>query len=174
MSKFVKYFLLLSFICSCSTMTKNLHLDGELTLSGGRSGTKTWDDELVLKRSSWFKELTMYYDILYTHIDETSPFYNWFSLEEKATLQECVDIIVLSAYAFRPRDISKTMFRMEMAKYGYESFTLNTFEKNIRMHPDYARFQMGVYSTYAFCRKGIKAEKISIEFPGFKEVYLDN
>ena len=168
-----KFFVLCTFL-SCSTMTKNTHMNGEIILEGGRVDGKTWGDELILKRSSWFKELTMYFDVLYAHVNQDSPFYDWFSDFEKASLKDCVDIIVTSTYAFRPRDISRTMFRGEMEKYGYTSVGLNTFEQNLRMHPDFARFQMGVYSAHAYCRKGVKKSEISIFFPGFKEVSLQD
>lgn len=165
--------VLLTLVGSCSTMTKNTYMTGEVVLVGGQYQDKTWDESLVLKRSSWFKELTMYFDVLYAHIDKESPFYRWFSEDEKLSLEECVDIIITSSYAFRPRDISKSMFKLEMAKYGYEAFALNGFERNLRMHPDFARYQMGVYSTHAFCRRGMSSKKMAIQFPGFKEVYLN-
>ncbi len=165
--------LLLLILVSCSTMTKNAFMKGDLTLKGGVSRDKRWEDSLVMTRASWFKELTMYFDVFYTHIDDTSPFYNWFSESEKDTLKGCVDIIVTASYAFRPRDISKTMFRDEMEKFGYTGFTLNEFERNLRMHPDFARYQMGVYSTHAYCRKGMQAKNIVIGFPGFDQVNLD-
>ncbi len=174
MTKCFKYLSIFSLILmsSCSTMTKNTYMNGEITLEGGRVEGKSWEDELILKRSSWFKELTMYFDVLYAHVNQDSPFYDWFSTSEKHSLKECVDVIVTSTYAFRPRDISRTMFREEMAKYGYEPIALNSFEQNLRMHPDFARFQMGVYSAHAYCRKGMKTADISIFFPGFKEVNL--
>ncbi len=165
--------LLLLVLVSCSTMTKNASMKGDLTLEGGVNGEKRWEENLVFKRASWFKELTMYFDVFYTRIDDSSPFYNWFSQSEKDSLKECVDIIVTSTYAFRARDISKTMFRDEMQKFGYSPITLNTFERNLRMHPDFARYQMGVYSAHAYCRKGMQTRKIVIGFPGFDQVHLD-
>lgn len=171
MNKYLSLLLLL--LMSCSTMTKNAFMKGDLTLEGGVSRDHRWDDHLVMTRASWFKELTMYFDVFFAHIDDSSPFYSWFSESEKASLKDCVDIIVTSSYAFRPRDISRTMFRDEMAKFGYTPIALNEFERNLRMHPDFARYQMGVYSAHAYCRKGMQASDIVIGFPGFDQVSLD-
>lgn len=172
MTKYLNLFLLF-LIVSCSTMTKNLVMKGDFSLKGGRNYEMQWQDSLVFKRTSWYKELTMYFDVAYTHIDAKSPFYNWFSELEKNELKDCIDIIITAEYAFRPRDISKGMFKQEVLRFGYESFVVNDFERNLRMHPDFSRFQTGVYSTHAFCRRGIQAKPIAIVFPGFKKVMLD-
>jgi len=172
MAKYLNLFILL-LIFSCSTMTKNLFVKGSFSLRGGRKHEVQWQDSLVFKRASWYKELTMYFDVAYTHIDAKSPFYNWFSNNEKEELKDCIDIIITAEYAFRPRDISKGMFKKEVLRFGYESFVVNDFERNLRMHPDFSRFQTGVYSTHAFCRRGMLSRAVAITFPGFETVLLD-
>lgn len=84
-----------------------------------------------------------------------------------------MDILITAEYAFRPRDISKGMFKQEVERYGYKSLSVPDFERNLRMHPDFSRFQTGVYSTHAFCRKGMQAKPIVITFPGFERHTLD-
>lgn len=168
MKKLLISIFLVSLI-SCSSLSKNAVVEGHFVLKGGVFGDQEWEDELVFKRTSWFKELTLYFDFIAAKVDQNSPFYQWFSEMEKAAINECVDYFVAVTYAFKPRDISVTMFKEEMKKYGYMAQAVPRFEQNLNMHPDFSRFNINLYNTYLYCRTAPSKGLPIIQFPGFKK-----
>jgi len=153
-------------------LDKNLIKRGQYRIGGGVHNDLKWEDDLFFTRISWFKELTLSFDLLETQIGKESPFYNWFSEDEKEMLNACIDSHVVVTYAWSPMQISRTSFFTAMEAQGYERIAIQTFQKNLQMHPHFARLNIGLYKTHALCRKKISGGKLMLRFPGFKEVGL--
>ena len=173
MNKILLVILCLFSIYSCSTLDKNLIKRGTYRIGGGVHNSEKWEDDLLLKRISWFKELTLSFDLLETKIGKESPFYRWFSEDEKEMLDQCIDSHVVVTYAWSPMQISRTSFFSAMEEQGYERISIPTFQKNLQMHPHFARLNISLYKTHALCRKRLSSSKLMLRFPGFKETSLE-
>lgn len=165
-------FIVLVACLSCSNLSKNLVSEGSFLLEGGVYKDKKWNDNLVFKRVSWYQELTLLYDVIMARVDESSPFYLWFSEHEKRTITECDDFYVSLNYALDPDKISQGMFRAEMEKAGYDEFLLPRFASYLKLHPDFERLALKLYSIYGYCRHKESKGEIKIHFPGFEDKTL--
>lgn len=163
---------LLILIASCTTLNKNMIKEGSYDISGGVHQNMKWDDTLTFKRVSWFKELTLTFDIFMATIGKESPFYVWFSEEEKAMMNKCVDSQIVLTYAWDPMQISREDFFDRAQKLGYERLSVPTFHSNVKMHPNFARINVYLYKTSLLCRKNLGDSKMVISFPGFPSVTL--
>lgn len=169
----MRYLLLaLAILASCSTLNKNMIKKGTYTISGGVYQNQKWEDSLDFNRVSWFKELTLTFDVFLTTIDKGSPFYNWFSEDEKKLVSSCVDSKVSLTYAWDPMQVSRENFYAEMEKIGYERLSIPHFHNNMKMHPNFARVNVYLYKTSLLCRKKLSGEKLVISFPGWNSVTL--
>jgi hypothetical protein len=165
--------VLLPFILfNCSTLDKNLIKRGEYRIGGGVHNSSKWEDDLMFTRISWFKELTLSFDLLEAQVGKESPFYNWFSEDEKEMLGECIESHIVVTYAWSPMQISRTSFFTAMEAQGFSRISIPTFQKNLQMHPNFARLNISLYKTDALCRKKISSGKLMLRFPGFKQTSL--
>lgn len=167
-----KLFLVFLLAFSCSTLNKNLVKEGTYDIKGGVYKNMKWDESLTFKRVSWFKELTLTFDIFMTQIKKESPFYVWFSEDEKKLVESCLDSRIVLTYAWDPMQISREGFFAEAEKMGYERLSVPNFHSNVKMHPNFARINVYLYKTSLLCRKRLGSESLAITFPGFNTVLL--
>jgi hypothetical protein len=165
-------FLVLFFLLSCSSLNKNMTKSGELSLKGGVFHNQSWSESLVFSRNSWFKELTLIFELLSTRIDKRSPFYQWLSETEKRSIANCEDSLVVVTYAQDPDRISRAMFIEQLKGLGYERFSLVNFGRHLKMHPHYETLSLQLYQVDGLCLEKDRGEKLTVRFPGFKEVNL--
>jgi hypothetical protein len=166
------YTILLLSLFGCGSLTKNTTKEGKLLLRGGVFQGQTWEDRLSFKRHSWFKELTLVFDLMMVRIDRHGPYYNWFSSGEKQVLSECDDAFVAVTYAQDQKKIGQGMFYDQMSEAGYSRFSLATFSRHLTMHPDYEALSLQLYTVEGMCRKEASDRPRQIRFPGFKEIFL--
>lgn len=145
---------------------------GEYTISGGVFENQKWESSLDFERTSWFKELTLTFDVFLAKIDKASPFYQWFSEDEKKMVESCLDSRVSLTYAWDPMQVSRSSFYDELEKQGYERLSIPTFHSNVKMHPNFARINVYLYKTSLICRKKLGSEKLIVSFPGWNTVTL--
>jgi len=154
---------------SCSNLSNNIVKEGDFSLTGGFHGEKKWNSTLVFNRYSWFHELTLYYDVMIADIDNSSPFYNWFSASEKRIISACKKKKIVMAYELDSRRVSHFMFEDEVKKVGFDKILTPNFEKSLNLHPDHERQSLQLYKSYVLC--GSKdVEKAQVSFPSFKAV----
>lgn len=167
-----KIFWVLILAFSCSTLNKNLVKKGTYDIKGGVYKNMKWDDSLTFKRISWFKELTLTFDIFMTEVKKESPFYAWFSEDEKKLVESCLDSKVVLTYAWDPMQISREGFYAKAEEKGFERMSIPEFHSNVKMHPNFARINVYLYKTHLLCRKRLANEALAISFPGFNTVVL--
>lgn len=167
-----KLLFVLLLASSCSTLNKNMVKEGTYDIKGGVYKNMKWDDSLTFKRISWFKELTLTFDIFMTQVKKEAPFYQWFSDDEKKLVESCLDSKVVLTYAWDPMQISREGFFAEAEKLGFERLSIPNFHSNVKMHPNFARINVYLYKTSLLCRKRIGGEALAITFPGFNTVVL--
>ncbi len=164
--------LILSFgFMSCSNLSKNLVKKGSLVFHSGKSREKSWDDDLVFHRVSWYKELTLYFDALYVKLDSSSPFASWLSDAESNFLAKCKEPWVVLVYAHDSDKISTSMFFEQIEKKGFEKYVLNDFSRNLKMHPDYEKMSLVLHKIHGLCSNSNLAGH-EVNFPGFESILL--
>ena len=165
-------FILLFFL-SCSHFSKNQVKRSSFSISGGRSASGSWGDTLNFKRISWYREWSLVFDLFYTRLDATSPFYGWISKEEKDFLNKCRDYYIVMTYHPLSGVISDAFFLDRAERFGYERIFLDEFDKQLRMHPGLTFFSLSLYNVYALCRMGQGSSKaLALDIPGFNQVEL--
>ncbi len=175
MGRFIK-FIFLSFcitgIYSCSSMSKNFIKKGSFVIEEGRYKDILWKDQLKFAHISWYQELTLLFDLKLVKIDNKGPFYNWFSKVERAQVDQCSAFYIVLVYELDSKRLSNSMFLKEMDENGFSQILIESFEANLRMHPQFSDVSINLYKTRGFCRKQKINKKIYITFPGFEKVVI--
>ncbi len=161
-------FIFISLI-GCSNLTQNLIRKGEFTIYRGVFEDKFWNTKLRFYRLSWYRELSLFFELLIVNIPKGSPFNNWFSESEKDTVKNCTTFFVTIAYSMDHKKISQRMFINEMEANDLEEVAIVTFAKNLELHPDFDKSALGQYRIRGFCSKTKEINKIYINFPGFNK-----
>lgn len=165
--------ILVTSLSSCSSLSKNFIKEGSRNIRGGYSKNVKWDEALEFKRYSWFHELSMMFDLMITDLDESSPFYNWLSEDEKNDIAGCNRFQIALIYNLDDKRISKKDFLIQMEEQGHEQLLLPHFRANFGLHPDLESLSLQLYEIYGFCKRGLESKKpISILFPGFPNLVL--
>lgn len=169
-----KNLLLLSLVVfvSCSTLSKNMTTEGELTLRGGIFRDKEWQESITFERRSWYLELTLAYDLMTAPASKDSPFFNWFGPSEKEKINSCADAKILVMYSWDKSKISYEEILMQLKKQGYNSFLIPEFSRQFRMHPNFNHHSLHLYSAWGICSQE-KRSTIKISVPGFKQITHD-
>jgi hypothetical protein len=157
---------------SCSSVTKNMVKQGEMAVAGGVMNNQEWGDLLSFKRISWFKELTLNYDILYTPISKDSRFYAWFSPSEKRKIESCQQVWLLYNYSLDTRKVSHRDVLSQLKEQGFDTFPINHFHRQLSMHPNFEYLSMQVYKPQALCMLTGNSSETHLIIPGFKSVKL--
>lgn len=166
-----KILLILALLSSsCSLTGRNLVQENNFELAGGSIGSVSWDDELELKRFSWYQEMTMVFDVLIGEITPDSKFYNWFSTSEKVSLKRCSKSYLALYYSSASEVISKKSFLKQVKEQGLDQFILNDFTSALKLHPQYISNSFQLYDVAVLCSKDNLASTFSFEFPNFKSV----
>ena len=168
----LKIFAISIFIFSCSNFSTNLVRRGELPLKGGRYGNQEWNQVLPFKRLSWYQGMTLVFDLLYTKVEQGSPFYRWFSQSERETLEQCQDHYVVMSYELDSQNISRRKFLNKVEKFGHRRIYLGHFERYIQTHPGGESLSLSLYRTYGLCSRRHQKNDVILDFPGFKQVRL--
>ena len=150
----------------CSSLSKNMVKSGDFTVSGGRSKTLEWEQNLEFVRFSWFQELTLLFDVMFVEVGKDDPFQNWFSDFEKEEISKCDEFLGVLSYSLDPDKISHKLFQAEMKDNGFSKMEIPTFRSSMRTHPDYEGLSLKNYHVGGFCRKTAREETV-ISFPGF-------
>lgn len=170
--KKVLAFIIFLTLTSCSNLSKNMVKDGSFSITSGRVGKYKWNDSLVFNRVSWYHELTLLLDTMYVNIDEKSPFYNWFSLDEKTRISDCREKLVLISYALDSKRLSQAALKNKIKDYGYEDISVTQFATSLRSHPDFERLSLNLYKVDFFCKKTKQVDDMFITFPNYDEIKL--
>ena len=146
--------------------------EGEFTLKEGRFLEKKWQDEILFKRYSWYKDLSLNFEILLGEIKRDSNFYSWISPETKEIIKKCNKLFVsLFYYPSKHKELYKLMSK-KLDKKGLKRVSLKRLEENLKMHPDLDQFFFHNYINQSFCSESKKNKTIIVQFPGFEIVKI--
>ena len=166
-------FLLGLLLLGCSSSTKNQIHQNQFFIREGNYQNKKWSDNLVFKRTSWFQEISMLFDVLSSEINSSSPFYEWFSAFEKSEISKCEHFVLILSYHLAETRLSEGMFVGELKKSGYQVIEIPHFKDNLKLHPDYLNELLEHYKIRGACRKASSGKlDLIISFPGYTPVNI--
>ena len=163
---------LLCLLLGCSSLNRNKVAEGSVNFRGGISHSREWSESLNFKRYSWFKGLTLVFDLLVAPLPPDSPFYHWASPGERGALQSCHKVLIVLNYNQGHPRATQGMFVQQMEKSGHTKVGLPNFGKHLKMHPGYNESGLQLYRSYALCAKSEPLPS-SIHFPGFRAISLN-
>jgi hypothetical protein len=173
--KFTVIAVLLILVSCASHKSFNQTKTGKVVMRGGIYQHESWDDLLVFKRGSWYHGMQLYYDALLWKADPESPFYKWFSPQEKEYFTKCESLIVTANYSADPAKISHVNFREQMRLNGYDDVVLNNFAQYLRTHPASQEWRVFNYKIMGYCKRSpsrLQNARIEINFPSFNSLEL--
>ena len=147
---------------------------GDLEIRNGNYKNKIWKGRILFKRTSWFQELNLLYDVLVWKVSEKSKFFEWFSEEEAAKVKSCSSFIISLSYQMDQSKLSHQMFFEQIRKYDYELVNMNNFYNQLKFHPDFTENSLSLYRFEGLCLSKKKDDKdVVINFPGFESKILN-
>jgi len=166
------FILSLLTLASCSSLEKNMVKRGDASIKGGVYKSSTWNTKLNFERVSWYQELTLLFDSLYTEVPDNSQFRSWFTSDERARVRDCSQVLITVNYSFDSEKISHALYRSQIREAQYEQIAAPNFVRALKMHPDYQQLSLSLHKVNLFCRKSKLEDPIFINFPNFKELKL--
>jgi hypothetical protein len=154
---------------SCSNLSKNIVQDSDLFLKNGTFADKTWKEDLVFQRTSWYHELTLQLDLMMAPISPRSSFNFWLSKDELENMVKCGDSRVVLAYSLDTKDIPYSTLYDQFEKSGFTRFEIPEFKKQLLQHPDSQQFGFRLYHIFAICKKLDDHKPLIMNFPGYSE-----
>lgn len=158
---------------SCSNLSKNTVEEGRLLLKNGTFADKVWKEDLVLKRDSWYHELTLAFDLMLGTISPQSSFNFWFSKDELDNIIKCADFRVAMAYSMDTKEIAYSALYEQIEKAGFTRFEIPEFKKQILAHPDAQLYGFRLYHIFGICKKVQDLKPLIINFPGYSEKLIN-
>ena len=160
-------------LLGCSSATKNQINQNQFFIREGSYQNTKWSDNLVFKRTSWFQEISMLFDVLSSEINSSSPFFEWFSAFEKSEIQKCEHFVLILSYHLTDTRLADGMFVRELKKSGYQVIEIPHFKDNLKLHPDYLNELLEHYKIRGACRKTSSDQSgLIISFPGYTPVNI--
>lgn len=167
--KNISLLLILIISFSCSNLSKNIVKEDNFLLRNGTFTDKTWKEDLVFTRVSWFHELTLQLDVMMAHVAPQSAFNFWLSKDELDQMIKCGDSRVVLAYSLDTKDIPYSSLYEQLEKSGYTRFELIEFKKHILQHPDSQLNGFRLYHIFGICKKDPDHKPLIMNFPGYSE-----
>lgn len=164
-------FLIVS-IASCSSQTKNFTQAGDFVFDGGVKQEQKWPDYLRFDRVTWYHEFTSVFDLAVYRVDKNSPFFQWFSPEEKATIRTSSGPCYISLYySLDSKKISTSHLKEQLRKMGAEFYSFTDFFNNLASHPKAPSYSYPLYTELGMCFKH-PIDQMTIDLPGFNSVIV--
>jgi hypothetical protein len=156
-------------VISCSNLSKNTVEEGRLLLRNGVYTDKAWKEDLVFQRTSWYRELTLSFDLMLAQVFPQSSFNFWFSKDELDTFVKCADARVVVAYSMDTKEIPYSSLYEQIEKSGFTRFDLPEFKKHLLAHPDSQINGFHLYHVFGICKKNKDLRPLIMNFPGYLE-----
>lgn len=172
----MKYSILtmLFILNSCASSYKSLNetIQGEVDFKTGTYQDTTWSDSMIFQRTSWYRGLSMGYDLLLHRLDRQSPFAKWLEESEKEYLNNCHPLVIGIMYSSRNSPTTIAKLKKEITDQNYEEINLINFKEYIKNHPTYQLYNLWTHQISAFCGKHIIDGKneIYVSIPNFKKI----
>jgi|GEM_PF-5213902 len=159
------FFSFLAFLFfSCGYFSKN-------TLSQSSQKIFLEKEQLTLKRASWFRELTLLFDVYYMEISPAAlPLF--FKDLELSALSSCKSLYFTLSYVLDTGPSLDKEFEKQWKKQNFSSFSAETFLSTFKTHPLFESLSLQLYRPKVYCHPQAQIPPISIKFSNFKEISL--
>ena len=171
MNKISTYILTSLIFISCSNLNERNINYGTVSLKNGRIGKKTWKEDLLFKRLSWFSKAARDSDLLIAKVSKESLFALWFEKGEQKFLNNCQQILVVLNHNHHKTRGNRSFFKSYFEKNGYERIVAPLFLSHLSSHPDYTNWKLGSYKKMLLCGKTAN-EEMSFILPSYDEVRI--
>lgn len=170
MKKFMFGLCALVMIFGCSSLTRNIIQPGKFVFDGGVYKDKKWDDQFVMKRTTWYTGLTTVFDIAIAKVDVESPFFQWFDKTDRMNIKLSKGPCFVGLYySGDEKRIPMGVVRSQIRDRGGNIKQFNSFFENLRAHPKSYEYSYSMYKEIGFCFDG-PVKNVPITIPGFPEV----
>ena len=146
--------------------------EGRFYLKGGRFLEKKWQDKIIFKRYSWYKDLSLSFDLLLGEFKKDSGFYSWVSPNIRTKIKKCEKLFISFIYYPSKHKMFYQLVSNTLDKKGLKKVKLEEVEENLKMHPDLDQFFNHNYINQIFCSKVKKTLEIETQLPGFENVKI--
>ncbi|MCK6594790.1 MAG: hypothetical protein L6Q33_06290 [Bacteriovoracaceae bacterium] len=159
-------------LASCSNLSKNMTKSGQFIVRNGTYAEKVWNENLVFNRHSWYQEMSLQYDVMLAKLPANSSFNYWFSADELKDVQNCTDFRVVLLYTLDSKKIAHSSFFEQVELANFHKIDIQTFKKQLIMHPDSPEHSLNLYQVYGLCKKTKDLKPMILNFPSFQEVIV--
>ena len=160
-------------VSACSTMDTNYVKRSVHHVKGGKSRTSEWKEELTFKRTSWYYQASLLYEINIAQIAPDSAFLNWFDDGELSSVKGCKQLLWVIDYAYDGRRVQKNYVKNILSNKGFVDISAPNFEKNFINHPDTPLMTNRNYKMQLFCHQSTTMNEIYATIPGFNEEKIE-
>ncbi len=172
MKNFITIIFILS-LTSCSHLSDNFIGQDSFYLRGGVSAHRKWNDHLIFKRTSWYHEVNLLFDVFLAEVDLKSPFSLWPSENEKESLRRCLQSFYVLNYSLDANLASPQELISQFEKQGFSILQVPQFKKSLQLHPDFVSNSLHLYKVYAICLKdGPHKTSLDVSLPSFPAIDL--
>jgi len=155
--------LQMSFINSCSVITKNTARETTLLIHGGQYDKSQWDDDLIFQRVSWYQEFNLLADVLWIKAPE-GPFAAWFGKNELKEIESCPVFFIFIHYTNPYKKVSVGQIKSQITENGGKFVSLGHFSENLVQHPQFIENSLGVYKIEGLCMQN--SDGVTVQIPG--------
>lgn len=156
--------------CANNRARKNIAY-GEVIINGGVYNNKEWKDKLIFKRTSWYIEASMEYDIMIHRLHDQSQFANWMG-DDRKFLKECYRFLVALIYADFNAVNSASYLVNQIEDAGLREVSIPDFKANLKSHDNFRDWRLSQYKVVGFCQEDPNDKDLVISIPGFKQTRL--
>mgnify|MGYP007063429834 CR=1 FL=1 len=160
-------FFLMTSLVSCSQLGTNVTKNGALVVNGGIHQGLSWKDKLVFKRTTWFSDLSMLYDVLIADLELNSPFLKWFYYSEREEIRKCEKFVVLGLFSSSDRKTSENEIVQQVVSREAKIVNINGFYKNLSYHPIFSKNSLNLYRFEGVCFPQAFPRDKLVHIPGF-------
>lgn len=163
----MKYFVWITLFVGCAGFLQQKQvINSDISLQGGVYHEKSWDDELKFKRVSWYDQATMLYDIIYTKLDESSPFVNWMG-SDRLTVSTCKTFWIALVYAKRNGLLNASGISQQITKAGYRDVIILDFAREFKSHQGFKDWRLSQHRIIGLCSNSEDDRPVELSLPGY-------
>ena len=155
--------------CAGSYRGHNRIQESNINIRGGVFKDMEWEDELRLKRTSFFQGANIHYDVLIGELSKDSPFGNWLG-NDKNLLNSCDQFFVIMVYRNQRNSIGHTTVVEQLRSLNRDVVEIPSFRTNFNQHYLSKEMNFKPYLVKALCVKSPeKLGELNLFIPGFKQ-----
>ena len=140
-------------------------------LNDGHFNGEIKKTKLSFDSFSWYKELSLFYDIKLAPMTPQWPHFQWLSPSSQERVRKCKRFYVAFLYSKSPKYISHAFVRERIKEQGGQWQLISSFVQSLKMHPDYESTSLRAYRVRGLCLAQA-AKEVVLAIPGYPVVNI--